>query len=484
MSDTQHDLEHAFGDIQALVGTGFTRLRQGHYLLLQVADAVLARQWIGELLAHGLVRALGEVRRPHIPGQTPATADARRPIDESVTLTFSHAGLAALGLTDDVDRPFPSAFRGGMAEPSRRALLDDDTTTPWSWGDADRKAVHLLVAHFWADDAVPSRLLEESLLADRGLVKLHRVPTCPAYIDPPTQDDPGSREPFGFRDGLSQPLPNGIAWSKAEWRARQQAGKTLFNDRRVALGEFVLGHSNEYREKAYCPGLAWAAAPTAPCIEFGRNGSYMAVRQIEQHVAVFEAFARSCPVPDIAERMMGRRKNGDALAAAPGSQTGLDGFRYLQDDAEGFRCPRGAHVRRANPRDAVARSPEDGVTSSRLHRLLRRGRVYADEGALNSPCEVGQGKGLMFVALNADLDRQFEFIQRSWIAGPRFGGLSDEQDPILGTSPDRAFTVQGLPVGMRIGPLPRFTTVLGGGYFFLPGLAALKFIADGPPASA
>ncbi|RYY91488.1 MAG: hypothetical protein EOO24_31225, partial [Comamonadaceae bacterium] len=65
------DLTQAFDDIQAIVGTGFTRLRHGHYLLLQVEDATRARHWIGELLGSGLVRHLGQVRRVHVPGQPP-----------------------------------------------------------------------------------------------------------------------------------------------------------------------------------------------------------------------------------------------------------------------------------------------------------------------------------------------------------------------------------------------------------------------------
>ncbi|AMM24903.1 Dyp-type peroxidase [Variovorax sp. PAMC 28711] len=484
MSDTLSGLEEAFDDIQALVGTGFTRLRRGHYLLLQVDDAARVRCWLAGLLAQGLVHALDAVRRPHVAGQAAAPAEGQKTrLTESVTVAFSHAGLSALGLADAEANPFPSAFRGGMAEPVRRELLDGDAVSPWRWGDVDTEAVHLLVAHFWADEATPSRHLDPALLADWGL-RAHVVATCPASIDPPTQPEPGSREPFGFRDGLSQPVPEGIAWSQAEIRARRQAGKALFDDRRVALGEFVLGHANEYREAAYCPGLAWASAPSRPFARFGRNGSYMAVRQIAQHVDVLRAFEATCPVPDIAERMMGRRRDGRSLAALGGSQTGLDGFRYLQDDADGFGCPRGAHVRRANPRDALSGSPQEGVASARLHRLLRRGRVYAEAGATESTCEIGQGQGLMFIALNADLDRQFEFIQRSWIGGPRFGGLHDEEDPILGTAPGRGFTVQGLPVGLRIGGLPRFTTVVGGGYFFLPGLAALAFIAAGPPSSA
>lgn len=90
----------------------------------------------------------------------------------------------------------------------------------------------------------------------------------------------------------------------------------------------------------------------------------------------------------------------------------------------------------------------------------------------------------MFVALNTDFERQFEFVQKSWIAGSRFGDLADEQDPLLGTGPDRAFTVQGCPVGERIGPLPRFTTVRGGGYFFAPSLTALRWLAQEKESAA
>ncbi|RYF33880.1 MAG: hypothetical protein EOO26_06530, partial [Comamonadaceae bacterium] len=415
------DLAQAFDDIQAIVGTGFTRLRHGHYLLLRIDDAVRARQWIDNLLASGLVRHLAQVRRVHAAGprSDAAAPGERAPIAESVTLAISHAGLEALGLADHAERPFPSAFRTGMAHPSRRELLGDDPAMAWDWGDTDAQsnAVHLLVGHFWAEDSVPAAWLDPQAFVGWGL-RAHVVPTCPAYIDPPTQDEPGSREPFGFRDGLSQPVPRGIAWSRAEKRARERVGKALFADRQVALGEFVLGHPNEYREASYCPDVRWASTAgaagadgaAAPLADFGRNGSYMAVRQIQQHVAAFEAFAQSCPVSDIAERMMGRRKDGRALAAEAAD---LDGFRYLADDAEGFRCPRGAHVRRANPRDALSsRSIEDGVAGAKLHRLLRRGRVYTDDAAFDAgtpgrECEVGQGEGLMFIALNADIDRQF-----------------------------------------------------------------------------
>ena len=82
----------------------------------------------------------------------------------------------------------------------------------------------------------------------------------------------------------------------------------------------------------------------------------------------------------------------------------------------------------------------------------------------------------MFLCFNAQLNRQFEFIQQNWIQNTRFHGLRDESDPLLGTT--RQFTMPGLPVGERvILPKERPVAMLGGGYFFFPGKAALHYLA-------
>ena len=40
-----------------------------------------------------------------------------------------------------------------------------------------------------------------------------------------------------------------------------------------------------------------------------------------------------------------------------------------------------------------------------------------------------------------------------------------------------AFTVQHEPVRKRVTGMPRFVSVLGGGYFFMPGISAVRYIA-------
>ena len=204
--------------------------------------------------------------------------------------------------------------------------------------------------------------------------------------------------------------------------------------------------------------------------------------------------------------MIGRMREGAPLLPAHAAATEDSAFRYRIDDAAGFACPRGAHVRRANPRDLLGWDVESGVAASKLHRLLRRGRTWT-EGCKGGACtedgtcgdavhrlpEAGDqrcGAGLMFIALNADLERQYEFVQQQWLMNQKFGDLYDEADPILATSANgadgadgaRHFSMPALPAGKKLTGLADFTEVIGGGYFFLPGIAALHFIARGPAA--
>jgi len=91
-------------------------------------------------------------------------------------------------------------------------------------------------------------------------------------------------------------------------------------------------------------------------------------------------------------------------------------------------------------------------------------------------------RGMMFVALNADIERQFEFVQQNWINNPAFGGLYAERDPIIGAIENAGqFTVQANAVCQRLDGMSRFVTVVGGGYFFMPGISALRYLGGLQP---
>jgi hypothetical protein len=100
---------------------------------------------------------------------------------------------------------------------------------------------------------------------------------------------------------------------------------------------------------------------------------------------------------------------------------------------------------------------------------------------------------MWFVALNANIRSQFEFIQHTWLNSTKFGGHDDSKDPLVGDNPDAvpppekpgespvrpepcSVTLPGFPVSQRIEGLTRFVEVRGGGYFFVPGIKALRFL--------
>jgi deferrochelatase/peroxidase EfeB len=205
----------------------------------------------------------------------------------------------------------------------------------------------------------------------------------------------------------------------------------------------------------------------------------------------------------LAAAMVGRTKEGDPLAA-PGE---LNNFTY-RDDPHGLRCPLGAHIRRTNPRTAdlppggpgilsrlrrmlgfnAAAREQDLIASTRFHRLLRRGRSYeAEPVPVRSATESAPSTdpGIHFICLAANIKRQFEFVQSAWVIGDRFAGLRGESDPLLGHrlpdlggAPTDGFSIpQAHGADRRLSGLPQFVTVVGGAYFFLPGIRALRYLA-------
>jgi porphyrinogen peroxidase len=463
-------LSEQLDDIQGMLNSGFGWLTDSRFWLLTIRDGHedRARAWLSELAKSDLMVTAKRVLK----------GKKNSSIDEAVAIAFSFAGLAKLGLRETSRHPFPTPFRSGMGSALREALLRDIPREQWRWSDiegcAGRQTVHVVVANWRLPDATP------------------QMP--PPYPDAfctitTVENRPGSfrkdgklYEPFGFRDGVAQPVIRGLRQEDGDnpKRVRQEAG-ALYEDRMVAPGEFVVGYRNEYDELTYCPDVEdWTkfGPATDRGGRFTLNGSYLAVRQIQQEVQAFEAF-EAASGQAVCEKLMGRSKNGLPLSwkgdrSKPVSDSRADAFRYQVEDANGFMCPKGAHIRRMNPRDSLGVDVKSGIKASKLHRLLRRGRPYL---------EVTENKdqpkqGLFFIACNADLERQFELIHQRWMRNFRFGNLHHEDDPVVGSPAlPKKFTVPGLPSGDEVS-LEALTRTLGGGYFFLPGIKALEFIVE------
>jgi Dyp-type peroxidase family len=182
-------------------------------------------------------------------------------------------------------------------------------------------------------------------------------------------------------------------------------------------------------------------------------------------------------------KFVGRWMSGAPLVLSPKEDNDTlkneNNFAYYANDPQGLACPIGSHVRRSNPRDSLGSDPTTAVNSANRHRILRRGRSYGKRAA-DPMVEDGLERGLHFICLNSDIERQFEFVQQTWINNPVFSGLDGEVDPLVGnlSKGDSIFTVQATPLRRRVPGLSRFVVMKGGAYFFLPGLRALKYLGS------
>jgi cytochrome P450 len=209
------------------------------------------------------------------------------------------------------------------------------------------------------------------------------------------------------------------------------------------------------------------------------HGTYMALRKLEQDVVGFRSFIKrhqSESGTPLGAQMVGRWPDGSSLVQFPDGpeqlgphSRGINDFRYQRDDPFGRRCPIGAHIRRANPRDTNDRD------QARRHRLFRRGISYGGPLLPASAVDVECPRGLIFVSMQARLDRQFEFVLTSWLGREELEGQAGAKlDPLLGDHSGRL--EDAFQPTDRFGPvtgLPRFVTMRGGDYFFIPSVSAL-----------
>jgi Dyp-type peroxidase family len=458
-------------DVQGLIVRAHGALPAASFLLLGVTDAAAAGCWVA---ASASLVASGR----------------SRPDGTAMHIAFTSAGLRALGLGGAVVELFANEFTEGMVTAFRQRLLGDtgeSAPKTWAWGGPGSDPVHAAVLLYGRDEASLAALRT----GETGRASAHgwRVLTTLDTVDLK------GKEQFGFHDGVSQPLVAGLP------RAAGRGG--------VPLGEFVLGYEDSYRllgERPVLPASDGAAAELPRDAggsgggDLGCNGTYLVFRQLRQDVRGFWRFLdertrRAGGEADegrrtwLASRMVGRWPSGAPLVLSPdaddASLADANDFRYHDIDPDGLRCPAGSHVRRTNPRDAL--DPKPGSTGSLEvndhHRILRRGREYGaavDAATLLDDGADPTDRGLQFMCLNASIRRQFEFVQHTWINAPRFAGLYNDDDPVIGAR-DRGsgnFTVPSDPVRLRVCGLPRFVTVCGGAYFFLPGIKALRYLGS------
>ena len=486
-------------NIQGNILGGFNKDYQ-RLLFFRLGRAASARQWLADLVDEvatseevmGFNRLFKRTR-----ARRGTEADA--PTSRWLNVAFTHAGLAALDVKDRDLARFPADFREGMAARASR-IGDVDQSAPTSWvGPFASRRLHgvLLLAADTPDALEAFTRKQRRTMASAGI----QVTFDQAGL---TREDQPGHEHFGFRDGISQPGIRGFT----EPRNPDDADQGVPGQDLLWPGEFVLGHPTQIAEEHpdHPNGVNPDPGPEArngP--SWTADGSYLVFRRLNQDVAGFRAFlsetarTQGLSAEQLGAKIVGRYPSGAPLEHTEDQPVGLDttsgdpsvadpallddtrinNFEF-GDDQEGAVVPRAAHIRKTYPRDDA--TPTGGESDTQTHRLLRRGipfgSSYDEDAPPTSPTGATPAfpddRGLLFLAYQTSIERQFEFVQRDWVNNPDAPGAGAGHDLVLGQADaTRTFSLPGGKPD-HITLLERFVTTSGGAYLFAPSISTLR----------
>jgi deferrochelatase/peroxidase EfeB len=279
-----------------------------------------------------------------------------------------------------------------------------------------------------------------------------------------------SIEPFGFRDGISQPGIRGFTSAVVNndrLETAEQPGSPI-----IAAGEFILGHVGE---GGTYPDVNRSRTPEWMC-----DGSFQVFLRLRQdvegwHMQMSELTASSTDTIDAGATAIGRYENGVPLEA-PRAPGGYNDFTF--DGPTRQRTPRFAHICKMYPRN--------GTFDDRIHRLLRRGipfdtplRVEERLPYAANIADDADERGLAFNAFMASIENQFEYLLQNWASNPQSlpPVAADGPDPVVGTSdaPCVVHRAGGQPLEIHFG---KFVWTSGAVYAFAPSLETLQTLAN------
>jgi Dyp-type peroxidase family len=384
---------------------------------------------------------------------------------------YRHLGFSTKGFAS-------GAFRKGMKDQSDSifdGLFDRDNKdpAPATWEPGFQGEIHALVTLADDTESVVETAAERTRASVAGVAEVLTIEkgnTLRRENRKVIKDDGSFRmdpvEHFGYFDGISQPafIKRDLEKQKRdEWNPEARLSLVLTDD------------------------------PLTD--EVDAFGSYLVYRKLGQNIDQFERSVAQLAAAlgvnaDLAGALaVGRFRDGTPVLRSMTPGVGEENDFAFREDREGLRCPFHAHIRKVNPRGTT---PLTKLEAERNRRIARRGIPYGRPlpGVATQPDadpDPNLPRGLLFMCFQADVDAQFEFIQRTWVDNEHFptGVLSfgilqrdTGDDPLIGQDRNEA---QRWPRkwGEATGGRKTFNfesavTLEGGEYFFAPSLSFLR----------
>ena len=357
------------------------------------------------------------------------------------------------------------AFLHGMKAAQHR--LNDPP--PEKWQKEYRNGIHAML--LLADDD-ESTLLQETRQHLKGIKPYAEI--CAVERGRVLRNAQGdSIEHFGYADGHSQPL----FFQEDINRARQRGNRTDLWDPGAGPDLVLVPDPYGRKESDSASGV----------VRYLDSGSYMVFRKLEQNVRKYkESEKELAKVLGLSEEntkqagalVMGRFEDGTPIVIQPTAGRPTNNFTY-DEDPDGEKCPLQAHTRKVNPR-------QRGTP-----RIVRRGITYGErwkEPKYNPSLEElpSEGVGLLFMCYQANIEKQFEFLQHAWANNPHFPAKQAPGiDPVIGQPGGNGTGQQKWPAQWNDSSeqhkpfdLHGCVTLKGGEYFFAPSLYFLENIMN------
>jgi Dyp-type peroxidase family len=453
-----------------LKGHGRNRTAQV-FLRIKTAKAALARTFLREYASDKLMSAAQQLEAAAIFKKE--GAGSKNPLVNRAftTIVISATGYQALGIAPE-HTPDDAAFLEGLK--TRGARLNDPPKNKWHVGYRGQLHIMILIAAKADVEASDFASLIELELIDLVARAPKKAITFVGMERGRVYENQHGEgvEHFGYVDGRSQPL------LIDEDVVKEDADET---------GAFIWNPAFPLRQV-----LAKDPAVADPNV----FGSYFVFRKLEQNVKAFrlaeDALQQQLTTlatsagkvfpPDLAGAMLvGRFRDGTpvTLQDHDGLHTPvLNNFDFTED-MQGLKCPFHAHIRKTNPRGDIQRvflGDSEVTVAERSHIMARRGMAYGKRKQVAGQFtdKPSARVGLLFMAYQGSIARQFEFMQAQWANDQGFVKINNGVDPVIGQGGTIGQTHRA---GWNDATAPTqqqffgdFVTLKGGEYFFAPSL--------------